>query len=247
MAMAIVILACIVLFFCALIIPKGKKKIIWILVWFAVFFGYYIIFSAINSYYISKYAGIEIIEKPIERRYYGGKVDEYTYATYNWNFKNLINGYVDFIDLTDNNWNFRFYLDDNNSVDCFITDKNKLNLPNKCIARKTITEISNYVIENCDNNYLCAKLNNFDIGYFGKIIGIKFNNEIIIKNSKTNDILATNKGSYCTYKDSILNSWFFKILAFEVHANENSVFASYCYADKNLDCETTLIKTFFSK
>ena len=52
MAMAIVILACIVLFFCALIIPKGKKKIIWILVWFAVFFGDYIIFSVINSYYI---------------------------------------------------------------------------------------------------------------------------------------------------------------------------------------------------
>ncbi|MDA3042757.1 MULTISPECIES: hypothetical protein [unclassified Campylobacter] len=242
MAMAIALLACVVLFFCSLIIPKGRKKIVWVFVWFLAFFGDYIIFNAINSYYVSKYAGIEILKKPIERGYYGGEVGEYTYAAYNWNFKNLINGYVDFIDLTDNNWNFRFYLDDNNSVDCFIK-----NLPNKCIARKTIKEISNYVIESCDNNDFCAKLNNSDIGYFGKIIGIKFNNKFIIKNFKTNDILATNKGSYCTYKDSILNSWFFKILAFGVHASENSIFASHCYADKNLDCETTLIKTFFSK
>ena len=240
--MAIALLACVVLFFCSLIIPKGRKKIIWVFIWFLVFFGDYLIFNLINSYYVSKYTGIEIFKKSIERGYYGGKVKEYTYTAYDWTFRNLINGYVDFIDLTDNNENFRFYLDDNNSTDCFIK-----NLPNKCIARKTIKEISNYVIESCDNSSLCVELNNLNIGYFTKIIGIKFNNKFIIKNFKTNDILATNKGSYCTYKDSILNSWFFKILAFEVHAHENSIFASYCYADENLDCETTLIKKYFIK
>ena len=63
-ALLIALIFLIVSFFVALIAPKGKRKLLWLFIWFLVFFGDIIVLKAIIAYYDFKYAKISVHEKP---------------------------------------------------------------------------------------------------------------------------------------------------------------------------------------
>ena len=113
----------IVSFFVALIAPKGKRKLLWLFVWFLVFFADGFITSAIFHYYGNLYGKINVYEKPTSRGYYAGEreIVEWNRSGFplidptNWlnfpanttdaNFISLINGYVNFIDYKEKSEN----------------------------------------------------------------------------------------------------------------------------------------------
>jgi len=72
-ALLIALIFLIVSFFVALIAPKGKRKLLWLFVWFLVFFGDIVVLKAIMAYYDFKYAKINVHEKPTSRGYYAGE------------------------------------------------------------------------------------------------------------------------------------------------------------------------------
>lgn len=135
-------------FFVALIAPKGKRKLLWLFVWFMVFFGDIVVLKAIMVYYDFKYAKINVYEKPAIHAYYAGEreIVEWNISGFplidptNWlnfpanttdaNFISLINGYVNFIDYKEKSENpvtngkyFRIYLDDYTAQECFLSAK----------------------------------------------------------------------------------------------------------------------------
>ena len=135
-------------FFVALIAPKGKRKLLWLFVWFMVFFGDIVVLKAIMDYYDFKYAKINVYEKPAIHAYYAGEreIVEWNISGFplidptNWlnfpanttdaNFISLINGYVNFIDYKEKSENpvtngkyFRIYLDDYTAQECFLSAK----------------------------------------------------------------------------------------------------------------------------
>lgn len=138
----------IVSFFVALIAPKGKRKLLWLFVWFMVFFGDIVVLKAIMAYYDFQYAKISVHEKPAIHAYYAGEreIVEWSRSAFplidptNWlnfpanttdaNFISLINGYVNFIDYKEKSKNpatngkyFRIYLDDYTAKECFLSAK----------------------------------------------------------------------------------------------------------------------------
>ena len=147
-ALLIALVFLIVSFFVALIAPKGKRKLLWLFVWFMVFFGDIVVLKAIMAYYDFKYAKISVHEKPAIHAYYAGEreIVEWNRSGFllidptNWlnfpvnttdaNFISLINGYVNFIDYKEKSENpatngkyFRIYLDDYTAQECFLSAK----------------------------------------------------------------------------------------------------------------------------
>ena len=272
-ALLIALIFLIVSFFVALIAPKGKRKLLWLFVWFLIFFGDLVVFNLVNKYYVFKYTGIEIYKKPLQRGYYAGEIASNVNNFYVGEkvLLSIVNNFVDFVDFKEKNIDikddkfYRVYLDDNISKDCFLSKDNPNIYPNtyflnfiysklmsKCIAKKEILENEVVDISFVDcNNTECQKLEQPKIGFFGSIIGIKFGYEAVLKNAS--EIVAVSKNSYCIYKDSRLNSWLLKILSFEFHAYDGSLFAKYCQS-ANIDiesmgysCDIELIKRYFEK
>ena len=108
-ALLIALIFLIVSFFVALIAPKGKRKLLWLFVWFLVFFSDFILLRVVMAYYDFKYAKINVYEKPAIRAYYAGEkkfdrlfpeVNQLTSQDYTKDvaFKMLINGDLDYID-----------------------------------------------------------------------------------------------------------------------------------------------------
>ena len=147
-ALLIALVFLIVSFFVALIAPKGKRKLLWLFVWFLVFFADGFITSAIFHYYGNLYGKINVYENPTSRGYYAGEreIVEWNRSGFplidhtNWlnfpinttdaNFISLINGYVNFIDYKEKSENpvtngkyFRIYLDDYTAKECFLSAK----------------------------------------------------------------------------------------------------------------------------
>ncbi|EET80551.1 putative membrane protein [Campylobacter showae] len=147
-ALLIALVFLIVSFFVALIAPKGKRKLLWLFVWFLVFFADVFITSAIFHYYGNLYGKINVYENPASRGYYAGEreIVEWNRSAFplidhtNWlnfpvnttdaNFISLINGYVNFIDYKEKSENpvtngkyFRIYLDDYTAKECFLSAK----------------------------------------------------------------------------------------------------------------------------
>jgi len=145
-ALLIALVFLIVSFFVALIAPKGKRKLLWLFVWFMVFFADGFITSAIFHYYGNLYGKINVYEKPAIHAYYAGEreIVEWNRSAFplidptNWlnfpvnttdaNFISLINGYVNFIDYKEKSENpatngkyFRIYLDDYTAKECFLS------------------------------------------------------------------------------------------------------------------------------
>ena len=147
-ALLIALIFLIVSFFVALIAPKGKRKLLWLFVWFMVFFSDFILLRVVMAYYDFKYAKINVYEKPAIRAYYAGEreIVEWNRSAFplidptDWlnfpanttdaNFISLINGYVNFIDYKEKSKNpatngkyFRIYLDDYTAQECFLSAK----------------------------------------------------------------------------------------------------------------------------
>ena len=147
-ALLIALVFLVVSFFVALIAPKGKRKLLWLFVWFLVFFADGFITSAIFHYYGNLYGKINVYENPTSRGYYAGEreIVEWNRSGFplidptNWlnfpinttdaNFISLINGYVNFIDYKEKSKNpatngkyFRIYLDDYTAQECFLSAK----------------------------------------------------------------------------------------------------------------------------
>ena len=147
-ALLIALVFLVVSFFVALIAPKGKRKLLWLFVWFLVFFADGFITSAIFHYYGNLYGKINVYENPTSRGYYAGEreIVEWNRSGFplidptNWlnfpinttdaNFISLINGYVNFIDYKEKSENpatngkyFRIYLDDYTAQECFLSAK----------------------------------------------------------------------------------------------------------------------------
>lgn len=147
-ALLIALIFLIVSFFVALIAPKGKRKLLWLFVWFLVFFSDFILLRVVMAYYDFKYAKINVYEKPAIHAYYAGEreIVEWNRSGFplidhtNWlnfpinttdaNFISLINGYVNFIDYKEKSENpvtngkyFRIYLDDYTAQECFLSAK----------------------------------------------------------------------------------------------------------------------------
>ena len=135
-------------FFVALIAPKGKRKLLWLFVWFLVFFSDFILLRVVMAYYDFKYAKISVYEKPAIHAYYAGEREivkwnrsgfplidptnwlNFPASTTDANFISLINGYVNFIDYKEKSKNpatngkyFRIYLDDYTAQECFLSAK----------------------------------------------------------------------------------------------------------------------------
>ena len=135
-------------FFVALIAPKGKRKLLWLFVWFLVFFSDFILLRVVMAYYDFKYAKISVYEKPTIHAYYAGEREivkwnrsgfplidptnwlNFPASTTDANFISLINGYVNFIDYKEKSKNpatngkyFRIYLDDYTAQECFLSAK----------------------------------------------------------------------------------------------------------------------------
>ena len=135
-------------FFVALIAPKGKRKLLWLFVWFLVFFSDFILLRVVMAYYDFKYAKISVYEKPAIHAYYAGEREivkwnrsgfplidptnwlNFPVNTTDANFISLINGYVNFIDYKEKSENpatngkyFRIYLDDYTAQECFLSAK----------------------------------------------------------------------------------------------------------------------------
>lgn len=135
-------------FFVALIAPKGKRKLLWLFVWFLVFFSDFILLRVVMAYYNFKYAKISVYEKPAIHAYYAGEREivkwnrsgfplidptnwlNFPASTTDANFISLINGYVNFIDYKEKSENpvangkyFRIYLDDYTAKECFLSAK----------------------------------------------------------------------------------------------------------------------------
>ena len=135
-------------FFVALIAPKGKRKLLWLFVWFLVFFSDFILLRVVMAYYDFKYAKISVYEKPTIHAYYAGEREivkwnrsgfplidptnwlNFPASTTDANFISLINGYVNFIDYKEKSENpitngkyFRIYLDDYTAKECFLSAK----------------------------------------------------------------------------------------------------------------------------
>jgi len=126
-------------FFVALIAPKGKRKLLWLFVWFVVFFGDGFIVSAIFHCYGYLYGKINVYEKPAIRAYYAGekkfdlgfpKANQFSSQDYTKDiaFTMLINGDLDYIDYrvqakdsANNGKFFRMYVDNNTSNKCFMS------------------------------------------------------------------------------------------------------------------------------
>ena len=147
-ALLIALIFLIVSFFVALIALKGKRKLLWLFVWFMVFFSDFILLRVVMAYYDFKYAKISVHEKPAIRAYYAGEreIVEWNRSAFplidptDWlnfpanttdaNFISLINGYVNFIDYKEKSKNpatngkyFRIYLDDYTAQECFLSAK----------------------------------------------------------------------------------------------------------------------------
>ena len=147
-ALLIALIFLVVSFFVALIAPKGKRKLLWLFVWFLVFFSDFILLRVVMAYYDFKYAKINVYENPTSRGYYAGEreIVEWNRSGFplidhtNWlnfpinttdaNFISLINGYVNFIDYKEKSENpatngkyFRIYLDDYTAQECFLSAK----------------------------------------------------------------------------------------------------------------------------
>ena len=147
-ALLIALIFLIVSFFVALIALKGKRKLLWLFVWFMVFFSDFILLRVVMAYYDFKYAKISVHEKPAIRAYYAGEreIVEWNRSAFplidptDWlnfpanttdaNFISLINGYVNFIDYKEKSENpatngkyFRIYLDDYTAKECFLSAK----------------------------------------------------------------------------------------------------------------------------
>lgn len=145
-ALLIALIFLIVSFFVALIALKGKRKLLWLFVWFMVFFSDFILLRVVMAYYDFKYAKINVYEKPAIRAYYAGEreIVEWNRSAFplidptDWlnfpanttdaNFISLINGYVNFIDYKEKSKNpatngkyFRIYLDDYTAKECFLS------------------------------------------------------------------------------------------------------------------------------
>jgi len=138
-ALLIALVFLIVSFFVALIAPKGKRKLLWLFVWFMVFFGDIVILKAIMAYYDFKYAKISVHEKPSIYAYYAGEkkfdrlfpeVNQLTSQDYTKDvaFAMLINGDLDYIDYRvqtedspNNGKYFRVYVDNDTSNNCFMS------------------------------------------------------------------------------------------------------------------------------
>ena len=138
-ALLIALIFLIVSFFVALIAPKGKRKLLWLFVWFLVFFADGFITSAIFHYYGNLYGKINVHEKPATRGYYAGEkkfdrwfpvLDEQNDRDYTTDiaFKALINDYLDYIDYKvkaenspNNGKYFRVYVDNNTSKECIFS------------------------------------------------------------------------------------------------------------------------------
>ena len=135
-------------FFVALIAPKGKRKLLWLFVWFLVFFSDFILLRVVMAYYDFKYAKISVYKKPAIHAYYAGEREivkwnrsgfplidptnwlNFPASTTDANFISLINGYVNFIDYKEKSENpitngkyFRIYLDDYTAKECFLSAK----------------------------------------------------------------------------------------------------------------------------
>ncbi|WP_295151378.1 hypothetical protein [Campylobacter sp.] len=135
-------------FFVALIALKGKRKLLWLFVWFLVFFSDFILLRVVMAYYNFKYAKISVYEKPAIHAYYAGEREivkwnrsgfplidptnwlNFPASTTDANFISLINGYVNFIDYKEKSENpitngkyFRIYLDDYTAKECFLSAK----------------------------------------------------------------------------------------------------------------------------
>ena len=147
-ALLIALIFLIVSFFVALIALKGKRKLLWLFVWFMVFFSDFILLRVVMAYYDFKYAKISVHEKPAIHAYYAGEreIVEWNRSAFplidptDWlnfpanttdaNFISLINGYVNFIDYKEKSENpatngkyFRIYLDDYTAQECFLSAK----------------------------------------------------------------------------------------------------------------------------
>ncbi|WP_169974506.1 hypothetical protein [Campylobacter sp. RM16191] len=269
----IILILLIVTFFMALIIPKGKRKLLWLFVWFVIFFADLVVFNLANRYYISKYAGIEIYKKSLQRGYYVGEIEGNTTNFYvgEKGILSIVNNFVDFVDFKEKNEHtkdnkfYRIYLDNNISKDCFLSKNNIGEFPityflnhihsklmNKCIAKKEITknEVTDISFVDC-NSAKCQKMEQPKISFLGRLIGIKFDYEAMLRSA--DEIVAVSKNSYCIYKDSSVNSWLLKMLSFEFHAYDDSLFAKYCQsADIRIEgvgnsCDIELIKRYFQK
>ena len=137
-ALLIALIFLIVSFFVALIAPKGKRKLLWLFVWFLVFFADGFITSAIFHYYGNLYGKINVYEKPAIHAYYAGekKFDRWfpevnqlsSQYTKDIAFTMLINGDLDYIDYRvqaedspNNGKFFRVYVDNDTSSNCFMS------------------------------------------------------------------------------------------------------------------------------
>ena len=137
-ALLIALVFLVVSFFVALIAPKGKRKLLWLFVWFLVFFGDIVVLKAIMAYYDFKYAKISVHEKPAIHAYYAGekKFDRWfpevnqlsSQYTKDIAFTMLISGDLDYIDYRvqaedspNNGKFFRVYVDSNTSNKCFMS------------------------------------------------------------------------------------------------------------------------------
>ena len=137
-ALLIALVFLIVSFFVALIAPKGKRKLLWLFVWFMVFFADGFITSEIFHYYGNLYGKISIHEKPSTRGYYAGekKFDRWfpevnqlsSQYTKDIAFTMLISGDLDYIDYRvqtedspNNGKYFRVYVDNDTSNNCFMS------------------------------------------------------------------------------------------------------------------------------
>lgn len=138
-ALLIVLIFLVVSFFVALIAPKGKRKLLWLFVWFMVFFADGFITSAIFHYYGNLYGKISVHEKPAIRAYYAGekkfdlgfpKANQFSSQDYTKDiaFTMLISGDLDYIDYRvqtedspNNGKYFRVYVDSNTSNKCFMS------------------------------------------------------------------------------------------------------------------------------
>ena len=138
-ALLIALIFLIVSFFVALIAPKGKRKLLWLFVWFLVFFSDFILLRVVMAYYDFKYAKINVYEKPAIRAYYAGekkfdlgfpKANQFSSQDYTKDiaFTMLISGDLDYIDYRvqaedspNNGKFFRVYVDSNTSNKCFMS------------------------------------------------------------------------------------------------------------------------------
>lgn len=164
---AALLIALVFLVVSSLIAPKGKRKLLWLFVWFMVFFADGFITSAIFHYYGNLYGKINVYEKPTSRGYYAGekKFDRWfpevnqlsSQYTKDIAFTMLISGDLDYIDYRvqaedspNNGKFFRVYVDSNTSNKCFMSvdEEQKNTYP---IKKYLIPSLSNFTTSTTQN------------------------------------------------------------------------------------------------